>query len=104
MFAESIENKSFEKATLNINEEENELSAQLLYPQSEYFRKRNVSLLEYSTLSRAADSMGRYEAKCFIELDRGLRALERGCECYFLKLNPIIASPKHHVLYVQSPV
>ena len=94
-----------QKVTMEKNEKlENEISGLLTYPRSEYFRKRNVSLQEYSLLSRAADSMGRYEAKCLIELDRGLRAMERGCECYFLKLNPIIATPKHHVLYVQFPV
>jgi 2-polyprenyl-3-methyl-5-hydroxy-6-metoxy-1,4-benzoquinol methylase len=74
------------------------------YPRSSYVRKL-INQDEYlSLLSRAADDLGSYEAKCFIEYDRALWANENGYNVKLLKLSPEESTPKHHVLYLTKQI
>lgn len=70
------------------------------YPRSR-FLQGYVSEEEYvQRLSPAADDLKNYAAKCLVEWDRALWACEQGySHVYALKLTPLAASPKHHVLY-----
>ena len=74
---------------------------QVSYPRSEMFRSK-IDKNEYCVLSKAADDEFNYLAKCCIELDRAMWALEQGFEVTLLRMNPLISSPKHHVIYVQT--
>jgi len=50
-------------------------------------------------LSKRADDLGHYPAKCLIEYDRALWAKENGFQGVdLLKLSPLESTPKHHVL------
>jgi len=70
------------------------------YPRSVFLGKL-INQDEYlSLLSRAADDLGSYEAKCLIEYDRALWAYENGYDVQLLKLSPKECTPKHHVLYL----
>jgi len=70
------------------------------YPRSAFLGKL-INQDEYlSLLSRAADDLGSYEAKCLIEYDRALWAYENGYDVQLLKLSPKESTPKHHVLYL----
>ena len=74
------------------------------YPRSSYVRKL-INQDEYlSLLSRAADDLGSYEAKCFVEYDRALWANENGYNVKLLKLSPEESTPKHHVLYLTKQI
>ena len=57
---------------------------------------------EYCVISKAADDELNYLAKCCIELDRAFWALEKDFDVTLLKLNPLISSPKHHMIYVSK--
>lgn len=48
----------------------------------------------------AADDASLYPAKCLMELDRALHAGESGCaDVHLFRFDPVVASPKHHVIY-----
>ena len=72
------------------------------YPRSSSFRGI-MSQDEYlGQLSKSADDLGNYEAKCLIEYDRALWAKENGFkEVGMWKLNPSESTPKHHVLCLE---
>jgi SAM-dependent methyltransferase len=72
------------------------------YPRSSFFQK-HMSQDEYlGQLSRSADDLGNYEAKCLIEYDRAMWAKEKGFKQVDMwRLNPAESTPKHHVLYLQ---
>lgn len=68
------------------------------YPRSAFLSSL-VSVEEYFQLSRAADDLNNYEAKCAVEFDRAKWAEENGFAVSLLRMEPSTASPKHHVLY-----
>lgn len=72
------------------------------YPRSSSFRGI-MSQDEYlGQLSKSADDLGNYEAKCLIEYDRALWAKESGFKTVSMwKLNPTESTPKHHVLCLE---
>jgi len=69
-----------------------------LYPRSTFFTDL-ISREEYFSVSRAADDLGNYQAKCALEYDRARWAEENGYKVWLFKMDPVSASPKHHVLY-----
>ena len=71
------------------------------YPRSQFFQS-NLNEKEYCVISKAADDEFNYVAKCCIELDRAFWASDHGFEVTILKMNPIISSPKHHVIYAKQ--
>ena len=58
-----------------------------------------ISRAEYFCLSKAADDENNYEAKCVIEYDRAAWARENNFLVTLLRMEPVSATPKHHVLY-----
>lgn len=72
------------------------------YPRSKWLTS---CLSEYEYLmyvSRAADDQNNYLAKCLIEYDRSQWAMDQSFTAVHLfKMNPMLASPKHHILYLQ---
>jgi SAM-dependent methyltransferase len=72
------------------------------YPRSQ-FLKDYLTQDEYlGQLSKSADDLGNYSAKCLIEYDRALWAEENGFRSVELwKLTPLECTPKHHVLYLK---
>eukprot|EP00092_Neocalanus_flemingeri_P016775 GFUD01018144.1.p1 GENE.GFUD01018144.1~~GFUD01018144.1.p1 ORF type:complete len:456 (+),score=139.56 GFUD01018144.1:58-1368(+) len=68
------------------------------YPRSDFISS-HISRAEYFQLSRAADDENNYEAKCAIEFDRARWAQENGFAVSLLRMMPLSATPKHHVLY-----
>ena len=70
------------------------------YPRSNVFQGK-IDQEEYCIISKAADDEFNYLAKCYIELDRGFWALEQGFEVTLLRMNPLISSPKHHIIYAK---
>jgi len=58
-----------------------------------------ISRDEYFCLSKAADDENNYEAKCVIEYDRAAWARENSFHVTLLRMEPVTATPKHHVLY-----
>lgn len=72
------------------------------YPRSALFQK-HMNQDEYlGQLSKSADDLGNYDAKCLIEYDRALWAKEKGFkQVEMWKLNPVESTPKHHVLCLQ---
>jgi len=68
------------------------------YPRS-VFISSLITRAEYLQVSRAADDENNYEAKCLIEYDRARWARENGYEVALLRMEPVQATPKHHVLY-----
>ena len=57
---------------------------------------------EYLSMSKAAEDSGIYEAKCLIEYDRALWAIENGYHAQLLKMSPEDCTPKHHVIYLTN--
>lgn len=93
----------------------NESTGGYKYPRSQLLRKY-LSEDEYLLqLSRSADDLGNYSAKCLVELDRALWAREtvehgdepsdrpraRFSDVRLLRLDPMDCSPKHHVLQMR---
>lgn len=71
------------------------------YPRS-LFLQQYMTEEEYrSQLSKSADDLHHYSAKCWIEYDRALWAQEHGMKVELWKLTPIECTPKHHVLYLK---
>ena len=71
----------------------------ITYPRSIHF-KELLTEEEYFIISRAADDENNYLAKCLIEFDRAKWAAEKGyADVHMLKMDPPIASPKHHIIY-----
>ena len=69
------------------------------YPRSSVLRTIMTEDEYLQQLSKSADDLGNYDAKCLIEYDRALWAQENGFQQVELwKLNPIDCTPKHHVL------
>ena len=78
---------------------EKEIVTELLnYPRSTFLSSL-ISRDEYFHLSRAADDENNYEAKCVIEYDRARWAKENGYDVSLLRMEPVSATPKHHVVY-----
>lgn len=72
------------------------------YPRSSSFREIMNQDEYLGQLSKSADDLGNYEAKCLIEYDRVLWAQESGFrEVSMWKLNPTESTPKHHVLCLE---
>jgi SAM-dependent methyltransferase len=73
------------------------------YPRSE-FLKCCMTQDEYlGQLSKSADDLGNYPAKCLVEYDRAMWAKENGFRHVELwKLTPVECTPKHHVLYLKN--
>ena len=70
------------------------------YPRSKFFQA-NINEKEYCLISKAADDEFNYVAKCCIELDRAFWASDQGFEVTIMKMNPVVSSPKHHVIYAK---
>ena len=85
-------------ATIDTGKKDGGDETRFTYPRSGVFRSL-ISENEYALLSKAADDEFNYLAKCCIELDRGYVALEQGYEVTLLSMDPLIASPKHHIVY-----
>jgi len=68
------------------------------YPRSAFISSI-ISESEYFLISRAADDESNYEAKCMVECDRACWAEENNFKVTRMRMEPITASPKHHVLY-----
>jgi len=80
-------------------EREEELDTVLYsYPRSSFISSL-ISREEYLQVSRAADDENNYEAKCTIEYDRARWAEENGFSVSLLRMEPVEATPKHHVIY-----
>jgi SAM-dependent methyltransferase len=73
------------------------------YPRSTFLRN-HINQEEYlGQLSKSADDLGNYPAKCLIEYDRAMWAKENGFrEVELWKLTPVECTPKHHVLYLKK--
>jgi SAM-dependent methyltransferase len=73
------------------------------YPRSSFLRNY-INQEEYlGQLSKSADDLGNYPAKCLIEYDRAMWAEENGFrEVELWKLTPVDCTPKHHVLYLKK--
>ena len=99
---EKSKNMNDSKARSVITEDENAEVENLnySYPRSNVFRSK-IDEKEYCLISKAADDEFNYVAKCCIELDRAFWALDQGFEVTIMKMNPLISSPKHHVIYVK---
>jgi len=72
--------------------------------QENYPRSKSLSSVitrsDYILLSRAADDLSNYEAKCVVELDRARWAEEVGAmSVSYHKMTPPTATPKHLMLY-----
>eukprot|EP00934_Nitzschia_sp_Nitz4_P008500 Nitzschia sp. Nitz4//scaffold208_size52459//15422//16651//NITZ4_006809-RA/size52459-processed-gene-0.30-mRNA-1//-1//CDS//3329541648//8490//frame0 len=52
-------------------------------------------------LSKSADDLQNYAAKCYVEYDRALWAKEHGFQVELWKMTPVECTPKHHVLYMK---
>ena len=82
-------------------DDEDEENAKLNnYPRSAFISSL-ITRVEYLQVSRAADDENNYEAKCLIEYDRARWARENGYDVSLLRMEPVEATPKHHVLYSQ---
>ncbi len=71
------------------------------YPRSTFLKKCMTSEEYLIQLSKSADDLQHYAAKCWIEYDRALWAQEQGMEVELWKLMPTECTPKHHVLYLK---
>ena len=73
------------------------------YPRSN-FLKEYLTQDEYlGQLSKGADDLSNYAAKCLIEYDRAMWAKEHGFrEVELWKMTPLECTPKHHVLYLKQ--
>lgn len=71
------------------------------YPRST-FLQYCMSEEEYlQQLSKSADDLQNYAAKCWIEYDRAVWAHENGFSVELWKMMPLECTPKHHVLYLR---
>ena len=71
------------------------------YPRSSLLQQFMTEEEYRSQLSKSADDLHHYSAKCWIEYDRALWAQEQGMQVELWKLTPTECTPKHHVLYVK---
>jgi SAM-dependent methyltransferase len=72
------------------------------YPRSTFVRSLMAQEEYLGQLSRAADDLRHYEAKCLIEYDRALWARDNGFNVELFKLTPEECTPKHHLLYLTN--
>ena len=87
--------------SIDLESSSDESSLSYSYPRSQMFQNK-IDGNEYCVISKAADDEFNYLAKCCIELDRAFWALEKDFDVTLLKLNPLISSPKHHMIYVSK--
>lgn len=74
-----------------------------LYPRSTFMRQCVTEEEYLQQLSKSADDLQNYAAKCYVEYDRALWAQEHGFQKVELwKMTPLECSPKHHVLFLKS--
>ena len=102
-YVEKSENKNDSRLRKsNTDDNTHDKSENLIYsyPRSKFF-KANINEKEYCLISKAADDEFNYVAKCCIELDRAFWASDQGFEVTIMKMDPIVSSPKHHVIYAK---